>query len=241
MNSGTVYVTGASRGIGLEVCRVLLDQGYTVVATARTATTAFRSLADEHPGRAVFHQADLCAPSDLTELASRIRACSDLRGLVNNAGAAAAGLHVGLPADRWDTMWSLNVRAPMMLCQAAAKSMRRGRTGRIVNVSSVSANKTYRGLGVYTATKAALEGFSRVLAAEVGAWGITVNCVAPGFISTEMTSSIPDALKERIINRNALGSPPTVGDVARAVDFLMSDGASAITAQVIRVDAGAAG
>ncbi|QMU78287.1 SDR family oxidoreductase [Streptacidiphilus sp. PB12-B1b] len=239
MSNGTVFVTGGSRGIGLAVCEALMSEGYTVVAVARQATPELVDLMARSSGTLRFERADLSVELERTGLALRLRACRDLYGLVNNAGVATAGLHVGLAQQEWSRMWDLNVLTPMVLCQAAAKSMRRARQGKIVNISSISAHKTFRGLAAYTATKSAVEGFSRVFAAETGAWGITVNCVAPGFIATDMTAGIPDHLRERIMKRNALDHRPTAQDVARTVVFLLSDAAAAVTAQVVRVDSGA--
>ncbi|MFB7667287.1 SDR family NAD(P)-dependent oxidoreductase [Kitasatospora sp. NPDC056138] len=239
MSRGTVFVTGGSRGIGLEICRALLVDGYTVVAVARQTTPDFGTLTHDFAGRAELHRADLADESDRTELALRIRSCRDLYGLVNNAGVAVAGLHVGMPQADWTRMWLLNVIAPMALCQAAAKSMHRAGVGRIVNVSSISTQKTFRGLGVYTATKSALEGFSRVLAVELGVWGITVNCVAPGFIPTDMNAELSQGLREKIASRNVLNRQPSAQDVARTVLFLLSESAATVTAQVIKVDSGA--
>jgi 3-oxoacyl-[acyl-carrier protein] reductase len=117
--------------------------------------------------------------------------------------------------------------------------MIRARQGRIVNISSICTHRTYRGLGGYTASKAALEGFSKVLAAEVGPWGITVNCVAPGFIPTDMNADLPDDVRSRITRRAALPREVAAMDVANVVSFLFTEAAEELTAQVIRVDAGA--
>ncbi|WFE48342.1 SDR family oxidoreductase [Verrucosispora sp. WMMD1129] len=238
--SGTVFVTGGSRGIGLAVTRQLLTAGYRVVAVSRTLSGELASLRDTVGAALTFLPADLTRGDDRVAVATRIRGCADLHGLVNNAGVATGALHVATASADVSRMWQLNVEVPMSLCQAAVKAMY-GSGGRIVNISSIAAHRTFRGLGAYTATKCALEGFSRVLAAEVGRRGITVNCVAPGFIDTAMTTAIADDVRAAIHRRNMLDRDATPGDVARSVEFLLSPAAAAITAQVVRVDSGSGG
>lgn len=237
---GTVFVTGGSRGIGLAVTRQLLTAGYRVVAVSRTVSREFADLREAVGDPLTFVAADLTRGDDRIMVANRLRECADLHGLVNNAGVASAALHVAAARSDASRMWQLNVEVPMSLCQAAVKAMYRS-GGRIVNITSIAAHRTFRGLGAYTATKCALEGFSRVLAAEVGSRGITVNCVAPGFIDTDMTASIDDGLRAAIGRRNMLDRAATAADVARSVEFLLSPAAEAITAQVLRVDSGSAG
>ena len=238
MSERTVLVTGGSRGLGLAICRQLLAAGYQLVVVSRRTSRALDELVASAGGRVRFLAADLSSTAGLDEICGWLRACDTLHGLVNNAAVASAGLHATMARHRMADMVAVNLWAPLLLSQAAARAMRR-RGGRIVNVSSVCAHASHRGLAAYTATKTALEGFSRVLAAEVGAWGVTVNCVAPGFLDTAMTADIPADLRTRIRRRVVLPAPPTGADVAAAVEFLLSATAGAITAEVIRVDAGA--
>ncbi|GAA4838572.1 SDR family oxidoreductase [Kitasatospora terrestris] len=239
MNERTVFVTGGSRGIGLAIVEGLLQDGFKVVVIARTRTAEFDGLTAAHPGRVEFLPADLGSRAGQDAAARALRACPTLFGLVNNAGLAVSGLHVGIARDEMVRAWALNVEAPMQLSQAAVKAMYRSRSGRIINISSISAHKSYRGLGVYTATKSALEGFARVLALEVGGWGITVNTVAPGFIETEMNADLPAEVMDRIRRRNPLSRKPAGADVADAVRYLLGPGGDVVTAQVLKVDAGA--
>jgi 3-oxoacyl-[acyl-carrier protein] reductase len=240
MNERVVYVTGGSRGIGLAIVKELVGYGYNVMAVARSTNAEFENFRDQAGGAVQFITADLETRQGRQVVAASMRDCNKLYGLVNNAGVAVSGLHVTLRQDSIERMWSVNVEAPMILCRAAAKTMSRSRNGRIVNISSICVQRAYRGLGVYTATKAALEGFSKVFAAEVGAWGINVNCVAPGFIATDMNSTLSDQVAAKIMRRSLLGREVTSADVSGAVLFLLSPAAENVTAQVIRIDAGAA-
>lgn len=239
MAEQTVFVTGGSRGIGLAVCRRLVEQGYNVVALARRDTEELARLRADHGDRVRFIEADLLDDGDLDRVCAALRSCSTLFGLVNNAGIAVAGLHVSMRRASMARMFCLNVQTPMILSQAGVKAMSRNHTGRIVNVSSISAHRAYRGLAVYGATKNALEGFSAGLAVEVGRWGITVNCVAPGYVDTDMNAELPDDLRARVRRREVLPVGPDGEHVANAVAFLLSPAAATITAEVIRVDSGA--
>jgi 3-oxoacyl-[acyl-carrier protein] reductase len=237
---GTVVVTGASRGIGLEVSRVLLEENYGVVGVARKQTPEYADLRACHGPRAGFLEADLGSREGVDSVARHLRSCEHLYGLVNNAGVAMTGLHVTLPRAQMEAMIAVNLIAPMALSQAAVKGMSRARTGRVVTIGSICSQRPYRGLSVYSATKAALEGFTRVLAAEAGAWGITVNCVSPGFIDTAMSAELDEGTRGRIRRRAMLARETTTRDVAAAVSYLLSPAAGAITAEILRVDAGAA-
>lgn len=240
MGERAVYVTGGSKGIGLAIVRVLAQSGYLVTAIARSTTPELDDLRVDSDGAVTFMTADLATREGQETVATSLRSRRGLYGLVNNAGIAAAGLHVTLSQDSIARMWAVNVEAPLVLCKAAVKSMSRAHSGRIVNISSICTSRAFRGLAAYSASKAALEGFSRVLAAEVGAWGVTVNCIAPGFIPTEMNAGLPDHVRARIRSRSALTRDVTTMDVATVVDFFLSSSAAEVTAQVIRVDAGAA-
>lgn len=238
MNERTVVVTGGSRGIGLEICRRLLAANYRVLAVARGATADLDSLGAQHDALE-FVAADLSTPDGLQRVCGVLRRSATLYGLVNNAALAVARLHVTTDERSIAAMLALNVQTPIVLSQAAVKSMSRRRSGRIVNISSIAARRSFRGLATYTATKAAMEGFSRVLALEVGRWSITVNCVAPGFIQTDMNANLSPETRSRIAARNVLPQAPN-GDLTGAtVQFLLSPDAAAITGQVIGVDSGA--
>ena len=161
-----------------------------------------------------------------------------LYGLVNNAGIGTSGVLATMPDAAIERLLRLNVLSPIALTKYVTRSMITGQGGRIVNLSSVVAATGYSGLSVYSATKASLVGFTRSLARELGPLGITVNAVAPGFISTEMTNELQPGQLDQIARRSALKRMAEVEDVAGAVDYLFSDKARNITGTQITVDAG---
>jgi 3-oxoacyl-[acyl-carrier protein] reductase len=239
MSDNVVCVTGASKGIGLGLTAGLVDAGYTVVGVCRRPAEALTALCAE-TGRVEPFYADLATDVGVSALAEYLRFRPGLYGLVNNAAVAMSGLHALADRDGVDRMFALNVLAPLQLCQAATRAMMRSGRGRIVNISSLCTRRSYRGLAAYTATKAAIEGFSRVLATEVGAWGVTVNCVAPGFLETAMNAMLDESTRGRLRRRGVLPNALEVRDVMTAVRFLLSPDAASITGEVVRVDSGAA-
>ena len=234
-----VVVTGGSRGLGLAMTAKLAQAGYGVVAIARKQSTELARLEGEHTGRVRFIAWDLGETGSLGELARKVRELhGGVWGLVNNAGIGTAGVLSTLPDSRIEELVRLNVASPITLTKYLVRPMMTARSGRIVNVASIVADTGYSGLSAYGATKAALIGFTRSLAREVGPLGITVNAVAPGFTPTDMTHGLDDTQRERVARRSALGRLPTAEDVANAVEFLMGDKAANITGTVLTVDAG---
>ena len=237
----TVIVTGASRGLGLGIATVLAGQGFRVVAIARRESEALTDAmsATDGPGSLHFAPFDLEHLDDVPDLVRGLRkAHGPLYGLVNNAGIGTEGVLATMPFPAIERLVQLNTLAPMVLTKQVVRSMMAAGAGRIVNMSSIIATTGYSGLSVYAATKAAMIGFTRSLAREVGQVGITVNAIAPGFVATEMTAGLDDAQRAKIARRSALGRLASVEDVAAAAAFLMSDAASGITGTVMTVDAG---
>ena len=236
-----VVVTGGTKGLGLAIARRLAEAGWRVIAVARGESEAFAAAAahDGGAGRLQFRPCDLldldAIPRFVAGLAEEFR---PLYGLVNGAGIGTTGTLAMLRDSDIDRLLRLNVAAPILFTKYAVRAMMVGRGGRIVNISSVVAATGYSGLSVYAATKASLVGFTRSLARELGPLDITVNCVAPGFIDTDMTSGISAAFHDRIMRRSALGRLPDPGDVADAVEYLMSDRARNVTGTTLTVDAG---
>jgi 3-oxoacyl-[acyl-carrier protein] reductase len=238
-----VIVTGASRGLGLAIATSLAQAGDRVIAVARNETPELRAAAAALPaacgGALEFRACDLTDISGLGAFVSRVRKdCGSLFGLVNNAGIGTAGVLALMRDEDIEQLLRLNVMAPLVLSKHVVRSMMAAGGGRIVNISSIVASTGFRGLSAYSATKAALLGFTRSLAREVGSLGITVNAVAPGFVTTEMTRDLDEAQREQIARRSALKRLPVPADVAAAVQFLLSDQAQNITGITLTVDAG---
>jgi 3-oxoacyl-[acyl-carrier protein] reductase len=233
-----VVVTGASRGIGLGIATTLARSGYDVVAVARHLRPALETAMAQHANLRFL-------PIDLVDFASLPGQVRQLRnqigqiyGLVNNAGVGTAGILSTMPDEQIAQVIQTNVIAPITLTKYVISSMMSARSGRVVNITSVVASAGYSGLSAYSASKAAMIGFTRSLAREIGSLGITVNAVAPGFVATEMTHDLSAKQRQQIERRSALQRMTTVDDVASAVAFLMSEKAAAITGTVMTVDAG---
>jgi 3-oxoacyl-[acyl-carrier protein] reductase len=159
-------------------------------------------------------------------------------GLVNNAGLGTGGVLANMRDADIERLIRLNTLSPIVLTKYVSKSMMIERTGRIINISSIVASTGYSGLSVYSASKAALLGFTRSLARELGQLGITVNAIAPGYIDTDMTQELTDVQREQIERRSALKRMAEPIDVARSVEFLMGESGRNITGTVLTVDAG---
>jgi 3-oxoacyl-[acyl-carrier protein] reductase len=222
----------------------LAAAGYRVLAIARAQSEALTAVIEvakrAQQGALQFKAFDLSNTADIPALVEEIRQqFGPLYGLVNNAAIGTGGLLSMMRDDQIEMLTRLNLLAPMLLTKYAVRSMMVGGAGRIVNISSIASGSGFRGLAGYAASKSGLIGFTRSLAREVGELGITVNAVAPGFLATEMTSSLTDEQRERIVRRSALRRLPEVGDVAAAVEFLLSDRARNITGSTLTIDAGA--
>lgn len=239
----SIVITGGSRGIGLAIARKLVATGYQVIAVARRAGDQL-GMAMEEVGRGRggslhFRPADLADISALPDLARGLRKeFGALHGLVNNVGIGASGLLANMPDGRIEHLVRLNVLSPITLTKYLVRSMMADGGGRIVNLASIVGFAGFNGLAAYAATKAAMVGFTRSLAREVGPLGITVNAVAPGFIDTEMTHGLTEPQREQVVRRSALRRLAEVDDVANAVEFLLGNGGRNITGTVLTVDAG---
>jgi 3-oxoacyl-[acyl-carrier protein] reductase len=237
-------VTGASRGIGAAIARELSDHGYAVAINyARSADLAER-LAQEiiaSGGSSCAVQADV---ADADAVTSMFATVTDQLGpvsvLVNNAGITEDGLLLRMGVDQWDRVLSTNLRSVYLCTKAALKPMLRARAGRIISVSSISGISGNPGQSNYAASKAGIIGFTKSIAKEVGSRGITVNAVAPGFIATDMTEALGEAVTEGVLGQISLGRLGQPNEVASVVRYLASDDASYITGQTIVVDGGLA-
>ena len=236
-----VIVTGASRGLGLAITRRLVAEGFRVIAVARRESDALRGEIDAAPpGALAFAAFDLGKIDALPGFVAALKKQHGAPyGLVNNAGLGTEGLLANMHNSQIEELLRINVTAPIILTKYVVRQMMAGDGGRVVNISSIIASTGYNGLSAYGASKAALIGFTKSLAREVGRLGITVNAVAPGFIATEMTAALQDDDRARIMARAALRRLAEPTDVANAVSYLLADNARNITGTVLTVDAGA--
>jgi 3-oxoacyl-[acyl-carrier protein] reductase len=235
-----VLVTGGTRGVGLAVaCRMAVD-GYRVFALGRTESEALtKAMADVPAGVLNFVPFDLMQVDVIPDLVREMKAeHGPFYGLVNNAALGTEGLLSNMHNSDIEKLIKLNTVSPVVLTKYVVRGMMTAGEGRIVNISSIIASTGYSGLTVYGATKAAMLGFTRSLAREVGRLGINVNAVAPGFMDTEMTRSMATGQRVKIASRAALKRLAEVEDVASIVAYLMSDAARNITGTVMTVDAG---
>ena len=242
--SRSVLITGGSRGLGAGLVQAFLDAGDHVATCSRTPTPQTEKWASDPSTADRF----LYRPVELTDREATdafvhevVERFGDVAVLVNNAGLARQGV-LGLFTDEdADEVIDLNLKATVHITKLVVRRMLRHDSARIINISSIIGLSGYRGLSVYGATKAALDGFTRALARELGPRGITVNSVAPGYLRTEMTHGLDDAQMNQIVRRTSAGRLGEVEDVAAAVLFLCSDAASFITGHVLVVDGGLTG
>lgn len=231
-------VTGASRGIGKAVAKALAEQGVTVVGTATTEQGAEGITAELEAfgGRGVVLNVTDNAACD--ELLAELAAEGGPHILVNNAGITRDNLAMRMKDEEWLDVMQTNLNAVFRLCRGVMRPMMKAREGRIINLTSVIASVGNPGQSNYAAAKAAVAGMSRSLASELGSRNITVNCVAPGFIDTDMTRSLSEEVTDSLLSRIPLSRFGQPEDIANAVVFLASPQASYITGTTLHVNGG---
>jgi len=235
-----VVVTGASRGLGLAIATRLAAAGYQVVAVARGRSAELDAAIEAAAGALRFAAFDLTAIDAIPEFTLALRRdVGPLYGLVNNAGIGTAGLLATMPTADIEALLRVNTLAPIVLTKHLVRGMIAEGRGRIVNLASVIASTGYSALSVYGASKAAMVGFTKSLAREVGPHGITVNALAPGFLDTAMTAGLDEAQRRRIAERSALRRLAGAQDVAAMAAFLLGETGRNITGAVMTIDAGA--
>ncbi len=236
----TALVTGASGGIGSAIASALAAQGARLAVSGSNAgkLEAFRAgLGGDH----VALPCDLSDGAAVDGLVPRaVEALGKLDILVNNAGVTRDNLAMRMKDDEWDQVIRVNLEAAFRLCRAAARPMMKARFGRIVSITSVVGQTGNPGQANYAASKAGLVGMSKALAQELASRGITVNCVAPGFIASAMTDTLPDAQKSALLGKIPAGALGRGDDVAAAVTYLASREAGYVTGQTIHVNGGMA-
>jgi 3-oxoacyl-[acyl-carrier protein] reductase len=237
-------VTGASRGIGRAIAERLASEGAKVVvnhrASAEQAEEAVKAIR-EQGGEAVAMQADVSDFQQAHELMQAItKEFGRIDVLVNNAGTTRDTLLMMMRESDWDLVIDTNLKSVFNCCKAVARGMVRQRSGRIINITSVAGLAGNPGQTNYAASKAGIVGFTKSLAKELGTRHITVNAVAPGFVPTALTNSLPEDLKQAAIEHTPLGRFGEPEEIAAAVAFFASDEAGFITGQVLSVDGGLA-
>lgn len=240
LSQSAALVTGASGGIGGAIARMLHRQGATVVLTGSNSERLHKLAADLQV-RAHVLVADLRAADQVESLfAQAEEKTGAIDILVNNAGITRDGLIMRMKDEDWSQVIDMNLTVAFRLCRAAVKSMMRRRYGRIINIASVVGAMGNPGQTNYCATKAGLVGFSKALAGEVASRNITVNCVAPGYIATEMTGALSEEQLQRLLQHIPLGRQGAPDDVAAAVLYLASREASYTTGATLHVNGGMA-
>lgn len=233
-------VTGASRGIGAAIAMELAQRGLKVIGTATTDEGAARISAalGAHAGckGATLNVNDAAAAEALVE--SIVKEHGGLQVLVNNAGITRDMLAMRLKDDDWDAVLDTNLKAVFRMSRAVMRIMMKQRYGRIINITSVVGASGNPGQANYAAAKAGVAGMTRALARELGSRGITVNCVAPGFIETDMTAALPEEQQKALLGQIPLGHLGKPADIAHAVAFLASPQAGYVTGQEMHVNGG---
>ncbi|MEG0518322.1 MAG: SDR family oxidoreductase [Bacteroidales bacterium] len=235
-----ILVTGVSKGVGLEICKSLIQKGHTVYGISRTYTKELEELKRQYEDR-FFHKIfDLSNVSDIhvkifkAFIPNKIQ----LGGFVNNAAMAYDDIITNMNYSKLEAMYKTNVFAPMIMTKYVIRNMMLSKKGAIVHISSISAHTGYKGLAMYASTKGALEAFSKNTAREWGELGVRSNVVIPGFMETAMSESLSEDQKRRIYQRTSLKRDTDITSVAETVCFLLSNEACSITGQNIHVDNG---
>jgi 3-oxoacyl-[acyl-carrier protein] reductase len=234
-----IIVTGASKGLGLAICKRLLEANYKIIGIARTRSEEFSNLQITYPEQLFYKEYDFNNIKNIQPLVRTItKEHGNIYGLINNAALGHDGVLGTMHESQISELIRVNVEAPIVLTKYVSRSMLTKLRGRIINIGSIIGHTGFNGLSVYGATKASMQGFTKSLARELGKAHITVNTIAPGYMETSMTNGLQGEKLQSIKRRSPLGHLATVNDVAGTILFLLSDDAKNITGSTITVDAG---
>ena len=241
IDNKVTLVTGASRGIGRAIAVELGKRGATVIGTATSEAGAndISSYLQQAGIKGKGMVLDVKSEESINECLNNIvEENGAIEILVNNAGITRDSLLMRMKLDQWEEVYTTNLRSVFLLSKACLRGMMKSKFGRIINISSVVGSTGNPGQTNYVSTKAGMVGFSKSLAREIANRGITVNCVSPGFIQTDMTDNLTDDQKEHILASIPMGKMGDVEDIAKAVGFLASEDAAYITGQTLHVNGG---
>jgi len=235
----TVIVTGDSRGLGNNITETLLKDGYKVIGISRKESDEIKKLKEKYDNY-IHVNFDLSNSDKIKEFyLKELKPHGPIYGLVNNAAIAYDDITTNAVIEPLEKMFKVNVLTAIMLTKYVIRDMLLNDIkGSIVHITSVCAHTGYKGLSMYAATKGALESFSKTVAREFGTKKIRSNCVAPGFMETSMSKTLSDNQKDRIYKRTSLKEPTDIQSVSNTVKFLIDEGSSSITGQVLHVDNG---
>jgi len=236
-----VLVTGVSKGLGLEIVKQLIEEGYRIFGISRSCNSDIENLIEEYPENFIFFPYDLSDTNGIKKMwfEKFLSVNIPIYAFVDNAAIAIDDLATNMQLKQLEEMYRVNVLSPLMLTKCVIRNMILNKIkGSIIHISSISAHTGYKGLAIYASTKGALEAFSKNIAREWGEKGIRSNCVVAGFMETEMSIKLTDEKRTRIFNRTSLKIPTNKKSVAQTVSFLMSDKSESITGQNIFVDSG---
>ncbi|MBD3647123.1 MAG: 3-oxoacyl-ACP reductase FabG [Pseudomonadales bacterium] len=233
----TALVTGASRGIGKAIAAGLAEQGARVLGTATTEDGA-RAISDTLGDSGAGYSLDVSSEESIESFFEAIKDEEAPLILVNNAGITRDNIMLRMKPEEWNAVINTNLNSVYRLTRGCLRGMTKARWGRIINISSVVGSMGNAGQSNYAAAKAGMEGFSRALASEIASRGITVNCIAPGFISTDMTSQLPDDQKELLLSKIPAGRLGEGAEIAALVSFLAGESAGYITGETIHINGG---
>ena len=242
LSNKIAVVTGASRGIGRQVAKDLASYGATVVANYPNSNDSAEQTVEEiekSGGTAIMSEFDV---SDFDAVQEGIGSVIDKFGgvdiLINNAGITRDGLFLRMKEEDWDIVFAVNLKGVFNCTKAVVRSMSKQKYGRIINIASVVGEMGNAGQLNYSSTKAGVIGFTKSAAKEFGSRGITVNAISPGFIQTDITQDIPEEYKQKYMESIPLGRFGETTDISNVISFLVSDNASYITGEIVRVNGG---
>ncbi len=239
LQNAVILVSGGSKGLGLAICRRLLEMNARVVTFSRQATDEVETLVAKHPGRCLFLIGDCSQREAIKKLVKQVEEeFGPIFGLINNAAVVDETLLSLQQEEDIDRLFEINLKGNLYLTRQTMRGMMIRASGRIINISSIVGIRGFKGVATYSATKGGIDAMTRSLARELGGRGITVNSVAPGYMETDLTKEMNPKQLQQIVRRTPLKRPGTVEDIAGIVAFLLTSDAAFISGQTIVVDGG---